>query len=342
MVAAAAKTAKPGEWILGRGWHQEKWDRAPQPAVEGFPTHDGAEHGVAGQPGAARPRERPRDLRQREGHGARRRDGADPEPAGRRDPQGRQRPPDRHLPRDGVRAGGAALRAVAAHALADGARGRSPRARSISRPQEALSKGITSFHDAGVSFDTVDLYKKVADEGQLGVRLYVMVRGGVEELSRKLAAYRLVGYGGNQLTVRAIKLSIDGALGSRGAWLLEPYTDLPSSTGLNTAPRGAGAGHRAPRARSTATSSASTPSAIAPTARRWTSSSRRTATPRRERPALARRARAAPQPRRHPAVRPARRDRGDAGRALHVGRALRAGAPRRRAGPRKAPTSGRS
>ena len=63
-----------------------------------------------------------------------------------------------------------------------------------------------------------------------------MVRGSVEELTRKLASYRLVGYGGNRLTVRAIKLSLDGALGSRGAWLLEPYTDLPSSTGLNTVP----------------------------------------------------------------------------------------------------------
>ena len=40
MVAAAAAKAKPGEWILGRGWHQEKWDHVPAGAVEGFPTHD--------------------------------------------------------------------------------------------------------------------------------------------------------------------------------------------------------------------------------------------------------------------------------------------------------------
>jgi predicted amidohydrolase YtcJ len=46
----------------------------------------------------------------------------------------------------------------------------------------------------------------------------------------------MVGHGGRRLTVRAIKHSIDGALGSRGAWLLEPYTDLPASTGLNTTP----------------------------------------------------------------------------------------------------------
>src|SRR5262245_16504653 len=39
MVADAAKTAKPGEWIIGRGWHQEKWTSRPTPNVEGFPTH---------------------------------------------------------------------------------------------------------------------------------------------------------------------------------------------------------------------------------------------------------------------------------------------------------------
>ena len=41
MVAAAAKQAKPGEWIVGRGWHQEKWSSVPKPNVEGFPLHDG-------------------------------------------------------------------------------------------------------------------------------------------------------------------------------------------------------------------------------------------------------------------------------------------------------------
>ena len=63
-----------------------------------------------------------------------------------------------------------------------------------------------------------------------------MLRASNRELAEKLDAYRMVGYGDNRLTVRAIKKSIDGALGSHGAWLLEPYDDLPSSTGLNTTP----------------------------------------------------------------------------------------------------------
>jgi predicted amidohydrolase YtcJ len=74
----------------------------------------------------------------------------------------------------------------------------------------------------------------MADEGKLGVRLWVMVRAGLEQEAQKLAQYRMVDYGNGHLTVRAIKRSIDGALGSRGAWLLEPYADKPDSSGLNT------------------------------------------------------------------------------------------------------------
>ena len=100
--------------------------------------------------------------------------------------------------------------------------------------REALSKGVTSFQDAGASFATIDLMKRMVDEGALGVRLWVMVREGNEIEAARLAQYRMIDYGGAHLTVRAIKRQIDGALGSRGAWLLEPYSDKADSTGLNT------------------------------------------------------------------------------------------------------------
>jgi predicted amidohydrolase YtcJ len=61
-----------------------------------------------------------------------------------------------------------------------------------------------------------------------------MIRDTNDALAKQLPRYRVVGAGSNHLTVRAIKVTIDGALGSRGAWLLEPYSDLPGSTGLNT------------------------------------------------------------------------------------------------------------
>ena len=60
-----------------------------------------------------------------------------------------------------------------------------------------------------------------------------MLRGPNDQLAPNLDRYRMIGAGDNYLTVRAIKRYMDGALGSRGAWLLEPYTDKPDSTGLN-------------------------------------------------------------------------------------------------------------
>jgi predicted amidohydrolase YtcJ len=100
--------------------------------------------------------------------------------------------------------------------------------------EEVISKGITTLHDAGSGIETINLFKEMIDAGEIDVRLWVMVSGSNEELAANLPDYRVIGYGDNHLTVRAIKRLLDGALGPHGAWLLEPYEDLPSSTGLNT------------------------------------------------------------------------------------------------------------
>ena len=100
--------------------------------------------------------------------------------------------------------------------------------------EESLSKGITTFEDAGSDLATIDVMKKMVDEGKIGVRLWVMVRQSNESIAPKLAQYKMVDYGNGHLTVRAIKKQIDGALGSRGAWLLAPYSDKPESSGLET------------------------------------------------------------------------------------------------------------
>jgi len=103
--------------------------------------------------------------------------------------------------------------------------------------QEVVSKGITSFHDAGASFDDIARIRRLVDEDRLHVRLWEMVRmDDARALLRGLDAAKIIGYRDNRLTVRAIKVQIDGALGSRGAWLLDPYTDKPDSAGLNTTP----------------------------------------------------------------------------------------------------------
>ena len=98
---------------------------------------------------------------------------------------------------------------------------------------EALSKGVTSFHDAGVDFDTIDYLKELEAAGKLPIRLYSMVRfASNDEMAEKLPLYRSTAEQNDFMTVRSIKRQIDGALGAHGAWLLEPYEDLPSSVGL--------------------------------------------------------------------------------------------------------------
>ncbi|MBK9375680.1 MAG: hypothetical protein IPN03_18660 [Holophagales bacterium] len=90
---------------------------------------------------------------------------------------------------------------------------------------------VTTLHDAGVSFDVVERYRQRAEAGTLGIRVYAMLSASNEELEKSAAKARVVGAGRNHLTVRAIKRLADGALGSRGAWLLAPYADAPGAPG---------------------------------------------------------------------------------------------------------------
>ena len=118
-------------------------------------------------------------------------------------------------------------------ALSAAEREASLRERVILAGQEALQNGVTSFHDAGASFAEIDFLKLLEAEGRLPVRLYVMVRHESDhDLEQQLPRYRMPSEENDFLTVRSIKRQIDGALGSHGAWLLEPYADLQQTTGL--------------------------------------------------------------------------------------------------------------
>ena len=233
MVETAAKSAKPGQWIYGRGWHQEKWKTPPSPSVEGFPTEASLSRVSPANPVM---------LTHASGHAsfvnalAMKLSGVS---RTTKNPEGGEILKDAKGNPTGL------LRETASRLIKRGAgepaptdeerRQRDRRVLELAA-KEALSKGITSFQDAGTSFETIDLMKAMADEDKLGIRLWVMVRAGLEQEAQKLAQYRMVDYANGHLTVRAIKRSIDGALGSRGAWLLEPYADKPDSTGLNTTP----------------------------------------------------------------------------------------------------------
>jgi predicted amidohydrolase YtcJ len=97
-----------------------------------------------------------------------------------------------------------------------------------------LRFGVTTFHDAGSPLNHVDLFKDLAAQGELPIRLWIMLLEDNGLLETHLKQYRMVGAYDNHLTVRGIKRFVDGALGTHGAWLLEPYDDLPASRGLNT------------------------------------------------------------------------------------------------------------
>jgi predicted amidohydrolase YtcJ len=86
--------------------------------------------------------------------------------------------------------------------------------------------------DAGSSASDVGLYRQLADEGRLSVRIYSMIAGVDADFEQLAKAGPLIGYADERLSVRAVKLFADGALGSRGAALRAPYTDSPDSRGL--------------------------------------------------------------------------------------------------------------
>ncbi len=227
MVAAAVVDAEEGVLISGRGWHQEKWDEPLERSVDGLPYHD--------ELSAVSPNN-PVILTHASGHAtfanarAMELSGITAETE---DPEGGEivRAPD------GTPTG--AFRETASRLLGP-ARANSidpdPRRVALLAQEEAFAKGLTSFQDAGSSWSDIDLWESMIDAGELKIRLYAMIRASPQSLAENLERYRVIGYGDDRLTVRAIKVSIDGALGSHGAWLLEPYDDMPSSAGLNTTP----------------------------------------------------------------------------------------------------------
>jgi predicted amidohydrolase YtcJ len=227
LVGDAAKATAAGTWIIGRGWHQEKWTEPPTPVVESYPTHAALSEAVPRHPVL---------LSHASGHlclanqRAMRLAGVDrstPDPSGGeilRDGRGSPTGVFRENAQDLIQ--GAVTRVGRGEMTLD--------AMIDAAGRECLRKGITSFHDAGSSFAVIDRFRQRAAEGRLPVRLWVMISENNDRLARYLPTYRMVGYGEHFLTVRAIKRFADGALGSHGAWLLEPYADLPHSRGLQT------------------------------------------------------------------------------------------------------------
>ncbi len=234
-VEAAARQAKPGEWIVGRGWHQEKWDRALERHVQGYPWHD---HLSEVSP------DNPVLLHHASGHALIANQAAMTAAGVSRetpDPHGG------HIVRGpaGDPIGVFEERAMAAIAAAHQSYLESLQPaerlerwyRGIELAQaKCLANGITSFQDAGSSFEELDRYAALAEEGRLDIRLWAMARHPSDVLREQLSRYPRIDLGDRHFTCRAIKTELDGALGSYGAWLLESYADKPGFTGQNTTP----------------------------------------------------------------------------------------------------------
>jgi predicted amidohydrolase YtcJ len=229
MVGEAVKKAKPGEWIYGRGWHQEKWTARPQPNVEGFPTHASLDKVSPDNPVV---------LEHASGH-------ASFINAKAMELSGIKRSTESPAGGDVLRdtSGDAtglmretAQRLVKEPQLAGAERAAHLRKVLELANQEVLSKGITTFVDAGSPLEVIDGIRSAVDEHAVGVRMWVMIRQPNAAFATKLKQYRTIDHADGHFTVRAIKKVMDGALGSRGAWMLQPYSDKPGWTGLNTTP----------------------------------------------------------------------------------------------------------
>jgi len=233
MVAEAAKKAEPGEWILGRGWHQSKWDKQPDILVKGFQTHDKLSEVSPNNPVF---------LKHASGHAGFANAKA-MEIAGVNQLAVESNIPELEggeIIRDeeGNPTGIFSERAQAIITKYIPEEDETRNSTALELAIKACQRnGITSFHDAGASQQTIDRYIKFKDNGNLGVRLYVMISGPDRELTKAwLQRGPMIDSVDHLLTVRSIKLNCDGALGNRGAWLLEDYSDMPGERGLETLP----------------------------------------------------------------------------------------------------------
>ncbi len=228
LVRARVQTANPGEWIVGRGWHQDKWDSISSPVVEGFPTH----HALSN----VSP-DNPVFLKHASGHAAlanaRAMEIAGVNSSTEFDQGGEIFKDERGEP-TGI------FNETAQYLIGKFVPENDPvRMQNAfdKATEECLTHGITSFHDAGIDQRTIDLYKSNLESGDMKVRMYAMLSGSDQGL---LESYYKngpeIGLGNDFLTIRSIKLYSDGALGSRGAWLLEEYSDMPGEFGHSTTP----------------------------------------------------------------------------------------------------------
>lgn len=215
-VKARAAQAAPGEWILGRGWDQNHW---PQ---KDFPTRSALDAAIS---------DHPVWLRRIDGHAglansaALRAAGVTRATA---DPAGGRILRDASGEPSGVLID--AAQALVDHAVPP-ADFNLRKTRIANAAMMIAASGLVEMHDAGADEETIRAVRELIDEGRFPIRLYTMVSDEPSAIATWFQRGPLLDYG-QRLTVRSVKVYADGALGSRGAALLEPYSDDPGNRGL--------------------------------------------------------------------------------------------------------------
>jgi predicted amidohydrolase YtcJ len=217
-VKARVDQAKPGEWVTGRGWIETFW----QPPV--FPTRWDLDKIAPNNPVF---------LTRADGHGAVANSAAlklgnvtrDTE-----DPFGGQILRDKQT---GEPVGMLldAAQSFVSRRIPSATKADIEEAIMLAN-KRSIELGWTQVQDPGGSYDDIDLYKKLYGEGKIKLRIYKAVYGPGSQADRLLREGPVIEAYGNRLNVRAIKVVSDGALGSRGAALLAPYSDAPDSSGF--------------------------------------------------------------------------------------------------------------
>lgn len=220
-VVAKARTTPSGTWIEGRAWDQNDWGNTA------FPTHEALSRAVP---------DHPVYLTRVDGH-AGLANSAAMKLAGvtaqTQDPTGGR------LERD---ASGAPTGVFVDNAQGIVGRVIPPLNRDQTRDallaaiDEMHRWGLTGIHDAGAGRGTIDLYEELAKAGRLQLRTYVMIGDDSATIAHYQARGPQSALNGDMLWIRSIKLYSDGALGSRGAALLDPYSDDPHNSGLLVSP----------------------------------------------------------------------------------------------------------
>ena len=221
-IAAKARELPAGTWITGRGWDQNDWPDTR------LPSHEALSRAVPNHPVA---------VTRVDGHAslvnaaAMRIAGltaASADPDGGKIERGANNEPSGVLIDRAMGLVSGKIPAATHDQLRDA---------TLAAIRETHKYGLTSVHDAGVDAETIDVYEELAKAGQYSLRNYVMIRQDDSSLARYFRRGPQSGLYDGKIWIRAIKISADGALGSRGAALLDPYSDMPDRTGLVLTPQ---------------------------------------------------------------------------------------------------------